>query len=459
MTVLRRVGIFILYLMLASIVLVKGFVLPLHFFIFFPLLLLPAYYFYERDDRPSLIAVLVLNFVIYLVFLFVAKWGAVLLFGILTLVFLFFMVYYCGEWRKLLTREMSLRDHMIKELEVLKQKHESRLNSLHHLEKQVAGLLDLFEIARDFGETLGFDKMAEILYKKVLPEMHFRKMFFIVLEKTHSPDQGPAELSFYIDKDGVRADTAPMMDEEIHLIQQVKETRQLVQHDTHWGFPLLMDGALTACIYVEGAHSDDLAKFEVLCAYLALQVKKVHLYETVKELSIRDGLTELFVRRHFRERFDEELKRCIKYQLPLAVLMLDIDHFKRYNDDYGHLAGDATLKQVAGLLRQSLRKVDILARYGGEEFIVVIPETRKEGAFEVAERIRSGIARHNFKIYHNESKVTVSIGVALFPQDISESLKVEGHAEVAAELIQNADKALYRAKEEGRNRVVMYCEL
>ncbi|MBN1689200.1 MAG: GGDEF domain-containing protein, partial [Candidatus Omnitrophica bacterium] len=135
------------------------------------------------------------------------------------------------------------------------------------------------------------------------------------------------------------------------------------------------------------------------------------------------------------------------------------DHFKRYNDEYGHLAGDTTLKQVADHLKGSLRRVDIIARYGGEEFMIVSPETRSEGALDVAERIRSGIARQNFKIYNQQTRVTVSIGVTLFPDDLRETMSSDEAAKVAFELIRHADRALYRAKEEGRNRVVMFRDL
>jgi diguanylate cyclase (GGDEF)-like protein len=234
---------------------------------------------------------------------------------------------------------------------------------------------------------------------------------------------------------------------------------ELVPRGEKWVFPLILEGEVNAILGVEGASSEDLVKFEVLVSHLVLQVKKIRLYETVKELSIVDGLTGVYVRRHFLERLDEELKRTIKYQLPLAVLMLDIDHFKRYNDEFGHLVGDATLKEVASLLRESLRKVDIVARYGGEEFIAVLPETHAEGAHEVAERIRSNIARHSFKVYDVETKVTVSIGISFFPSDIAGEKATSYYADLAFDLIRHADRALYRAKEEGRNRVFQYRDL
>jgi len=229
--------------------------------------------------------------------------------------------------------------------------------------------------------------------------------------------------------------------------------------DERWVFPISIEGAITALMTVEGGHPDDMVRFEVLVAHLVLQVKKIQLYETVKELSIIDGLTGMYVRRHFLERFDEELQRSLKYRLPLAVLMLDIDHFKRYNDEFGHLVGDATLKEVASLLRDNLRKVDIVARYGGEEFVAVLPETSGEAAREAAERIRSSIARHRFKVYDVEAKVTVSLGISLFPIDIPKKKRDLYYPDMGFDLIRHADKALYRAKEEGRNRVYRFQEL
>ncbi|MDP3919746.1 MAG: GGDEF domain-containing protein, partial [Candidatus Omnitrophota bacterium] len=142
-----------------------------------------------------------------------------------------------------------------------------------------------------------------------------------------------------------------------------------------------------------------------------------------------------------------------------SLLMLDIDHFKRYNDEFGHLVGDATLREVASVLRSSLRKVDIVGRYGGEEFIMVLPETGVQGAYDVAERIRSRIARHNFKVYDVSTRVTVSLGIAVFPEDVPVEASASYDPEMLLEIIRRADQALYRAKEEGRNRVIRFRDL
>ncbi len=455
----KRALMFAIFFILAAILLLKGTALPLRFFIFFPMLFFPVYYFVETKDRVAVVGSLIFALLLFLYYFVRMPSLGMALFGFGHIVFMGALAAYWSFWQRTVQVECDRSEVVTRELELLKQKHQSRLESLHHLEKQVAGLLDLFEIAREFSDGLSFDRMAEILQKKVLPEMHFDKMYFFIFPKEKDGEVQPAGQSFAITAQGIQTAVEDMPPDEAELIEVIKKGHQFIQQDRKWVFPLMADGQLAACLLIDGASTDDLAKFEVLCAYLALQVKKVQLYETVKELSIRDSLTGLFVRRHFVERFEEELKRCLKYSLPMAVLMLDIDHFKRYNDEHGHLAGDGALKQVAALLRQNLRKVDILARYGGEEFVIVAPETRKEGAFEVAERIRSSIARHGFKIYNVETRVTVSIGVALYPTDVPEDKRVVYQPSLAHELIQCADKALYRAKDEGRNRIVFYSDL
>ena len=446
----KRILIFIGISTLLCLFFLESKQLDLRFYVFFPFLLIPAYVFYEREDTFFLSLMLTCLALIYGVRCFYERSWEILFFGVGILLFVLVFLYYLRQWRGAADFEFSQDQDIQKNFNALQKKYDSRLESLHHLEHQVSGLLDLFEIAKEFSDCMGFQRLAEILQKKVSPEIPFKKMIFMIpksLEKITF--EGNA---FFIEADKIQFKDVELTSEEKELFDEVFRTKQFTQREHVWVFPLMTDGKITSAVMIHGAETDDLAKFEVLTAYLALQVKKIQLYETVKELSIRDGLTGVFVRRHFMVRFEEELKRSLKYKLPLAVLMLDIDHFKRYNDDYGHLAGDATLKQVASLLTESLRKVDIVARYGGEEFIVVSPETRQEGALEIAERIRSNIARHAFKIYNNKTRVTVSIGVASFLGN--EAAESSFNKDLPASLIDAADQALYRAKEEGRNRVI-----
>jgi diguanylate cyclase (GGDEF)-like protein len=170
--------------------------------------------------------------------------------------------------------------------------------------------------------------------------------------------------------------------------------------------------------------------------------------EVMERLSVTDPLTGLYNRRFLERRLDEELSRSSRQDLQFTVMLLDLDNFKRYNDLCGHLAGDQSLKRVAGLLRTSAREMDILTRYGGEEFCLVLPGTGKSEAVLVAERIRRAIEQEPFagEAELPGGRLTTSIGLAAFPED--------GQSE--QDLLHAADLALYQAKHQGRNRLVLY---
>ena len=165
----------------------------------------------------------------------------------------------------------------------------------------------------------------------------------------------------------------------------------------------------------------------------------------LERLSVTDELTGLANRRRLTTELEREIQRSDRHARAVAVLMLDVDRFKHFNDTYGHPAGDAVLKRLAHILRDSTREVDTVARYGGEEFLVILPETAAAGAALVAERIRTSTERDRFTpdAGSAEISVTVSIGYAVFPE----------HARTPETMIEAADQALYRSKEGGRNRV------
>ena len=163
------------------------------------------------------------------------------------------------------------------------------------------------------------------------------------------------------------------------------------------------------------------------------------------ELAITDGLTGLYNHRHFRERLSLEMERSNRTGLPLSILMIDVDHFKGYNDRHGHLAGDNALRGVSKILQHGRRANDLVARYGGEEFAIILLDVGKAAAKEVAERICAQIAEFPFEFGSTQpmGKLTISLGVAAFPDDGAEPALV-----LAA-----ADRALFSAKNHGRNRV------
>ncbi|MCH7755117.1 diguanylate cyclase [candidate division KSB1 bacterium] len=179
-----------------------------------------------------------------------------------------------------------------------------------------------------------------------------------------------------------------------------------------------------------------------------LQEKVIELQRTkeeLRQLAITDGLTGLYNYRYFKEQLLQELKRAQRHSLNISVVMIDIDHFKQYNDKNGHPAGDVVLKDIARLLRDNIRNIDLAARYGGEEFSLILIETDKPSAKIVSEKIRKLVEDYGFAYESSQpdGKLTISTGVAKFPED----------GEDFDTLVSKADQRLYRAKEAGRNLI------
>ncbi|OGL40280.1 MAG: hypothetical protein A2042_02470 [Candidatus Schekmanbacteria bacterium GWA2_38_11] len=194
----------------------------------------------------------------------------------------------------------------------------------------------------------------------------------------------------------------------------------------------------------------DKASFDLLTAVatqVGITLENVRLFEETKTLSITDSMTSLYNYRYFMECLNEEFERAKRYKRPLSLIMIDIDFFKQYNDAHGHPKGDELLRNIAEIFKKTMRKSDTVARYGGEEFTVILPETGKEMAFTMAERLRKEVEANDFECAETQpsGRLTISLGVASYSEE-SESFE---------EVIKRADNALYRAKEEGRNRACM----
>jgi two-component system cell cycle response regulator len=164
----------------------------------------------------------------------------------------------------------------------------------------------------------------------------------------------------------------------------------------------------------------------------------------LERLAQTDPLTQLLNRRALTERLQQEMERALRYDASLALLLVDLDHFKAVNDTHGHLVGDDALRDLARLLLDTVRTTDVVARYGGEEFLVLLPETDDTGAEGFAERIRQAVEAHRFEAAGAALRLTASLGVAVFPAP---------RVHTAEDLFVRADAALYRAKADGRNRV------
>lgn len=344
----------------------------------------------------------------------------------------------------------------------LKEQDLKTLQENKKLEDKVQEIEDLYKITKDMSSALDFDKIFAILEDVIKERFEFKRCSLIYAEKMQdgvykigkvlriSEDPLPdaaclqaidrALFEYFLTEREIiiaRKDRDAILRQKFGLPQGV---------NTFIAVPLIVEKELMGILAMENSKEDDFEKFVIVARQFALEMKKAILYERVEELALTDGLTGLFVRRHFLKRLKEEIDRSKRHKLALALVMLDIDNFKKCNDSYGHLAGDVVLKEIGAIIKSNTREVDLEGRFGGEEFCIALPETDKEGAAQVAERIRSAVENRKISVYGETTEVTISVGVAVYPKDKKE----------LAELIQSADEALYEAKRSGKNKTVVY---
>jgi len=214
--------------------------------------------------------------------------------------------------------------------------------------------------------------------------------------------------------------------------------------------PLISQSRIIGILRINGREIDtysfdDLRLLDFISDVVSSAVNNARLYSTTEELSIRDSLTEFYNHRYLRQRLEEETKRAQITKTDLSLIMFDIDHFKDYNDKYGHSAGDKVLLGISRILKRNIGKGGIVARYGGEEFVIILPNTPKVTARLLAEHIREDISSFVFTLRRKETRVTISAGVVAYAY----ADKVVDDEE----LIKKADFCLYKAKKEGRNRI------
>lgn len=219
--------------------------------------------------------------------------------------------------------------------------------------------------------------------------------------------------------------------------------------------PMMAQGESLGILHVQHASlaglTDSLGGRQKVLAnvseHFAMALANLRLRETLKNQSIRDPLTGLFNRRYMETTLEREARRTARNKSNMAVMMADLDHFKHFNDTFGHDAGDVLLREAAACLRKAVRAEDIVCRYGGEEFTIVLLDTAQAQALERASTMVESIRAMNVQLRGQPlGRVTISIGLAMFPE----------HSESTSELLSVADKALYKAKSDGRDRVVVY---
>jgi diguanylate cyclase (GGDEF)-like protein len=348
------------------------------------------------------------------------------------------------------------------------------------LERRVRAQELLMEAAHRLNSTLDKAALLERL-SRVIREKFGRPDFLIYLVVEAEDREARLEVaraSGVLDRDDVRgrrfrvgegitglvAETgAPLLVHDLKnpfertAVPPSVQTRPLIEEGSLIAVPMLHKGRVVGVFefYDQdvGAFDDDDAKLlEALGAQAAMAVVNADLYQTTLELSVTDALTKLMNRRALNRLLDAELERARRFNTPLAVLMLDVDHFKQYNDRMGHLLGDDALRAVAQALASSVRKVDAVARFGGEEFCVVLPRTDEAAGLEVADKLLKAIRALDLPGASSQplGRMSISVGVATYPDDMPPAF-VDQPIKV---LVDVADQAAYEAKRRGRDRVV-----
>ncbi|MGE0545594.1 MAG: diguanylate cyclase [Kofleriaceae bacterium] len=332
------------------------------------------------------------------------------------------------------------------------------------LEERVHDLEILTATARRLSASLQLEELVEVVARetcKAIPEAE-------VVALVHRRAGGKSDLVLDgFDRAGDRFFRQPMADGEgaagwvmangtARRIDDLETSDVVVRGGSHgirsWlGVPLFMYGGCEGVIAVQSTRVDTFRDdhqrlLESLALQIAAALQNAHLYE----LAMVDGLTGLFMRRYFDARIEEEIERSRRYGTPFSVVMLDVDDFKHLNDEHGHLIGDRVLRSIANVVKSQMRGVDTAARYGGEEIAVILPRTEMVAAYNVGERIRAAIAESRVTTDSTPAQVvavTASLGIASFP----ESKATDGE-----DLVRRADRALYRAKKTGKNRVELF---
>ncbi len=315
----------------------------------------------------------------------------------------------------------------------------------------------LTESIQEYDETIKsvFEILAEILnYGIGVLLMMEKGDMFVYLNRPTSPnmvEQAKTVAGGIAESYGWDRRNADNLNEKLvnrNLLQQKEEESESSLDFIH--IPLnvrkRIEGVLVLAAPANAVFKRDAPSLlKLVQAEATVVLDNARLYEDAKLLAITDGLTKIYNHRFFQELFEKEFKRADRYRSGFSLIMLDIDHFKRINDTYGHLCGDEILKELASLVRGCLRTIDTVARYGGEEFAVLLPETTLREAELTAERIRSAVEVHQFMGPDGQGMhITVSQGVTSYPA---------ADAFSRHDIVAKADSALYRAKGAGRNRV------
>lgn len=365
-------------------------------------------------------------------------------------------------------RELISAQEELKYKKVLEEKGRIIEKTNQDLQARLKELSLLHDFSHRIASTLELDDFGGVLSDFIVHTLGFQEFVFLVLNEEQkrlevrvaegfSEESNVYRMSFGPGEgitgrvwEGKETTYIPDTRMEVHYLYYKGERRQ---DGSFLSIPLLFKGKVQGVLNffrpgVNQFSAEEIQFLNTLAVEIGIALVNIKLYSKTRELSVRDELTQLYNRRHFQQTLPLEIKRAQRFGKELSLLMIDMDHFKKYNDTYGHLEGDQRLKEFAFFVISRIREVDFMARFGGEEFVVVLPNTAKRDAVNVGEKLRLALRDHPFKNAQTQpgGRLTMSVGVASYPED----------GLVMEELIDVADIALYQAKTKGRDCVIVY---
>jgi len=333
----------------------------------------------------------------------------------------------------------------------------SYLNS----EKQRSRFLTFSKIWIAMGSTMNYKDILSIILKSVVDELKFDRVKLYLVNRPDNLLEG----SLVADVRGafktIEQEKYPLKRGVNRLVDAVFGKEEPPDPEDEMSkliinVPLEVRGDKIGLMAIENIFSqkliteEDLENIKIFANQAALTIENAQLFKKVEELSVKDGLTGLYIYRYFKQRLVGEIARADRFNENLTLMIADVDDFKRYNDTYGHPVGDAVLQELSKMLVANVREVDLVGRYGGDEFVVILPRMKRSEAKNLmGARVHQAISGHQFQVKDNSLEFTISIGMATFPDD----------ATSAEELVVKADKALYWAKQHGKNRICQVSDI
>ncbi|MFH1879097.1 MAG: sensor domain-containing diguanylate cyclase [Candidatus Omnitrophota bacterium] len=340
--------------------------------------------------------------------------------------------------------------------------HRNREAEVEAMGKKVDSLLYIKDIADSLSISLSEDEVVRIVGDKTLELFgEGKRVLLYMLDEPHkelnlafsAKDRNRQAVSM---KKGGIFDRWVLKNVKSLLVKDVRKDYRFSVDDEESkedfisliSKPLIIEGNVLGILRVDSTRESafgqhELRLLDIIGQLTAVAIENARLYKQTEELAIKDGLTGLYVRRHFMERLEEEVKRALRSDRSFALLMIDIDNFKSFNDEHGHISGDEALRNIGKIMVNKMSAGDMVGRYGGEEFVFLALNHDRKTAVKFADEIRKEIMNTPIILRREKRFVTVSIGVAVFPQD----------ARLREDIIWEADRCLYEAKSKGKNIV------